>query len=49
VPASGRVLVDLAALAVGGDTALLIRGTGPIVVVRESARPGLTRSHAVPG
>lgn len=49
VPATGRVVVDLAALAARGDAAVLVTADGPVAVARESTRPGLTRSHAVPG
>jgi hypothetical protein len=31
------------------DLALLVIVDGPVVVERESHRPGFTRSHAVPG
>jgi len=31
------------------NLALLVLADGPVVVGRESVRPGLTRSHAVPG
>lgn len=48
VPARGRVLVDLAGIAATGDEAVLVTADGPVVVARESTRPGLTRSHTVP-
>lgn len=48
VPARGRVVVDLAGLAATGDEAVLVTADGPVAVTRESTRPGLTRSHAVP-
>ena len=49
VPGSGRAVIDLAKVTPRPDLALLLRADGPVVVERESARPGLTRSHAVPG
>ena len=49
VPAIGRVTVKLDSAALGVNVALLVRADGPVVVERESARPGLTRSHAVRG
>ena len=49
VPGTGRVVIDVAKAAAGTDLALLLRADGPVVVERESAGPGLTRSHAVPG
>lgn len=48
VPARGRVTTDLVRLVRDVDAALLIRSDGLIVVERESVRPGITRSHAVP-
>ncbi len=52
VPATGRVTVTLSRDALGAlgvNVALLVRADGPVAVVRESTRPGLTRSHAVRG
>ena len=49
VPASGRQLVDLAQLVPGVNVAVTVRADGAVAVERESTRPGLTRSHAVPG
>ncbi|MGZ6885143.1 MAG: DUF5719 family protein [Acidimicrobiia bacterium] len=49
VPAAGRAMIDLAELVPGTDIALLLKADGPVVVERESTRPGLTRSHAIPG
>ncbi len=52
VPATGRVSVNLSGAALGAlgvNVALLVHADGPVVVERESTRPGLTRSHAVRG
>jgi hypothetical protein len=49
VPAVGRAVIDLAKVTANPDRALLVVADGPVVVERESQRPGLTRSHAVPG
>jgi hypothetical protein len=49
VPGSGRAVIDLAKVSPGADRALLLTADGPVMVERESTRPGLTRSHAVPG
>jgi hypothetical protein len=49
VPGSGRALIDLGQLSPSPNRALLVRADGPVMVERESLRPGLTRSHAVPG
>ena len=48
VPATGRTVWDLAALVTDPNVALEVRADGPVAVERESSRPGLTRSHAVP-
>ena len=49
VPASGRVLIDMARVTNQPDASLLVVADGPVVVERESYRPGFTRSHAIPG
>jgi hypothetical protein len=49
VPGTGRVVLDIGKVATRPDLALLLRSDGPVVVARASVRPGLTRSHAVPG
>ncbi|MEP6623211.1 MAG: DUF5719 family protein [Acidimicrobiia bacterium] len=49
VPATGRQLVDLAKLVSGVNVAVTVRANGPVAVERESTRPGLTRSRAIPG
>ena len=49
VPATGRVVLDLAKRVASPNVALEVRSNGPIVVERESTRPGLTRSHSVRG
>ncbi len=49
VPASGRQLVDLAKLVPSVNVALTVQADGAVVVERESTRPGVTRSHAIPG
>ena len=48
VSATGRAVFDLAALVADPNVALEVVGDGPMAVERESSRPGLTRSHAVP-
>lgn len=47
VPKSGRVLVDLSKLLSSPNVALTVRAEGPVVVERESRRPGFSQSHAV--
>jgi hypothetical protein len=42
-------VIDLGKVTDQVDAALLVEADGPVVVERESARPGFTRSHAVPG
>jgi hypothetical protein len=49
VPAVGRAVLDLAKVTANPDRAVLVVADGPVVVERESQRPGFTRSHAVPG
>lgn len=49
VPATGRIVLDLAKRVASANVAFEVRSNGPIVVERESTRPGLTRSHAVRG
>jgi hypothetical protein len=49
VPASGRGVIDMARVTSLPDLALVLLVDGPVVVERESHRPGFTRSHAVPG
>lgn len=49
VPRRARLVVDLAAAVPEGDRTVLVRSDGPIVVERESAGPGITRSRALRG
>lgn len=49
VPATGRVVVQMPDVTRRPNLALLVLADGPVVVDRESTRPGLTRSPAVPG
>ncbi|MBK5288964.1 MAG: hypothetical protein JJE46_10895 [Acidimicrobiia bacterium] len=49
VARGARLVVDIAATVPDIDRMVLVRADGPIVVERESARPGITRSHAVRG
>jgi hypothetical protein len=49
VPGTGRTVIDLARLTRRSGRAFLLRADGPVLVERESTRPGFTRSHAVPG
>ena len=49
VPATGRAVIDMPKVTRRPNLALLVLADGPVVVERESDRPGLTRSHAVPG
>jgi hypothetical protein len=49
VPAVGRVVIEMPKVTRRPNLALLVLADGPVVVARESVRPGLTRSHAVPG
>ena len=48
VPPVGRVTVDLTKLVGSSTVAVEVRADGPVIVERVSARPGITRSHAVP-
>ncbi len=47
VPPVGRVSIDLTKVGGSPAIALELRADGPVVVERVSARPGITRSHAV--
>ena len=47
VPSVGRVAVDLTKVVGSSAIAVELHADGPVVVERVSARPGITRSHAV--
>ncbi len=49
VPATGRAVIDVAKVVPGADAAFLLVADGPVVVARDSTRPGFTRSHAIAG
>lgn len=49
VPATGRAVIDVAKIVPGPDIAFLLVADGPVVVARDSVRPGFTRSHAIAG
>lgn len=47
-PASGRALIHLDQIIDDPAVAVFVRSDGPVVVERESTRPGITRSAAIP-